>query len=588
VSTLFFRTVLLVSLVLMLVFGGSEPVFAQDVPTDTPSESTVAEKQEATPPAKEASPEAKVTTSPAEETTPPAKETTPPAKVTTSPAKEAPTQAKEATLPPRETKPQPKPAAEATTDSGGDSFQKALAKLQAQLDAQNKEIETLKAQYASEVDSRQKEIDKQNKQISSQEKEIATQRQAIQSLQQEVDTAKTQAGQTISDSEKALRSRLETVEGSIKKSEESESTTYDLKSFPGSIPIPGSSAAIKFGGFVKMNIVESFDPIGTTDRFIVGTIPVPQEGGSNNATLTVSQSRLSVEMRDTTQYGAVRAFLEADFSGNNDTFKLRHAFGQYKSFLIGKTWSTFMDTRSRPEDLDREGINGQIFIRQAQVRYFPKIGQDWHLLLSAEDPTAVIKNGTGISQYPDLVASVERDIFERWHVKSSLLLRKMYGECDCQDGKSDTTTGWAISVSGMTGISRWDKRDNFQIQLSYGEGYSHYVNDLGSIGAPDAIFDPATAQLSAVPVFAMYASFQKWWSPNMRSSFIYGYVNANNKYRNYAPESYNNTNRFSVNYIWSPIARIDLGAEFLFGSRTNQNGETGKAKQLQLSAKYRY
>ena len=564
-STLFFRVVLLVSLILV-VSGGSGSVFAQDVPTDTSTKSTATKEQE--------------TASPAVKTTPPAKETI---KETTLPAKEI-------TPPPVETKTPPQPVVEATTDSGGDSFQQALAKLQAQLDAQNKQIEALKAQYASEVDTRQKEIDKQNKQISSQEKEISTQRQAIQSLQQEVDTAKAQAGQDISDSEKALRSRLETVEGSIKKSEESESTTYDIKSFPGSIPIPGSSAAIKFGGFVKMNVVESLDPIGTTDRFIVGTIPVPQEDGSNNAALTVSQSRLSVEMRDTTQYGAVRAFLEADFSGYDDTFKLRHAFGQYKSFLIGKTWSTFMDTRSRPEDLDREGINGQIFLRQAQVRYFPKIGQDWHLLLSAEDPTAVIANGTGISQYPDLVASVERDIFERWHVKSSFLLRKMYGECDCPDGepKSDTTTGWAISISGMTGISRWDKRDNLQIQLSYGEGYSHYVNDLGSIGAADAGFDLVTGRLNAVSVFAMYASFQKWWSPNMRSSFIYGYVNVEDDYQFIDPNLYNNTSRFSVNYIWSPIARIDLGAEFLFGSRSNQNGETGKAKQLQLSAKYRY
>lgn len=54
------------------------------------------------------------------------------------------------------------------------------------------------------------------------------------------------------------------------------------------------------------------------------------------------------------------------------------------------------------------------------------------------------------------------------------------------------------------------------------------------------------------------------------------------------PAFYKNTSRFSFNYIWAPIARIDLGAEFLFGSRTNQNGDTGKAKQLQLSAKFRY
>ena len=562
-SVLSIRSLLLVSIILCVIVMVAGPVFAQDAPPDTAPDTTTPEKQEATPP-------------------PPKTETK------TKPATANTTASEKQASQPAVSEAQTQPVGETATASSGDSFQQALDQLKAQLDAQNQQIEALKAQYASEVQARQKEIDKQDKQISAQEKEIGTQRQAIQSLQQEVDQAKTLAGQDISDSEKKLRSRLETVEQSIKKSEESESTTYDLESFPGSLPIPGSSAAIKFGGFVKMNVVESFDPIGTKDRFIVGSIPVPQESGPNNAALTVSQSRLSVEMRDTTQYGAVRAFLEADFSGSGDTFKLRHAFGQYKSFLIGKTWTTFMDTRSRPEDLDREGINGQIFLRQAQVRYFPKIGQDWHLLFSAEDPTAVISGGTGVSQFPDMIASVERDIFERWHVKSSLLLRKMYGECDCLDGDSDTTSGWALTVSGMTGIKRWDKRDNFQIQLTYGEGYSHYVNDLGSIGAADAIFNPDTGQLNAVPVFAMYASFQKWWSSNMRSSFIYGYVNVDNIYSTGVPDGYNNTSRFSANFIWSPIARIDLGAEFLMGSRSNQNGDTGKAKQVQLSAKYRY
>ena len=518
---------------------GFEPVLAQDVPPDAAAGTSAPVKQETTPQPAEA---------------------------------KAPSQATD----------------EETTASSGDSFQDALNKLQAQLDAQNKQIEALKAQYASEVQARQEEIDKQGKQISAQEKEITTQKEAIQSLQQQVDVAKNEAGVDISDSEKALRSRLETVEESIKSSQEAESTTYDLKSFPGSIPIPGSSAAIKFGGFVKMNVVESFDPIGTTDRFLVGSIPVPQTSGPNVAALTVAQSRISIEMRDTTKFGAVRAFIEADFTGTDDTFQLRHAFGQYKSFLIGKTWTTFMDSRSRPEDLDWEGINGQILLRQAQIRYFPKIGQDWHLLFSAEDPTAVITGGTGINQVPDLVASVERDIFERWHIKTSFLLRNMYGECDCLDNVSDSTSGYAISVSGKTGLKRWDERDNLQLQFSYGRGYSHYVNDLGSIDAPDAIFNENTGKLEAVPVFAMYAAFQKWWSPNMRSNFVFGYVNVNNKYTPGAATIYDTTNRFSVNYIWSPIARIDLGAEFLIGSRTNQDGESGSAKQVQLSAKYRY
>jgi hypothetical protein len=486
----------------------------------------------------------------------------------------------------------PQQAAESKEDtpavqSTDTPLQQAITELQAQLDAQSKLIEKLQQQYTTEVDSRQQEIVKQNKQISAQTGQIDNQRKAIQSLQQQLDQTTSLADKDLSESEKKLRSRLETVEDSIKSSQQAESTQYDLDKFPGSLPIPGSSAAIKFGGFVKMNIVESFDPIGTNDRFIVGTIPVPQESGPTNTALTVSQSRLNVELRDTTQYGAVRAFLEGDFAGTGSTFRLRHAFGQYKSFLVGKTWSTFMDTRSRPEDLDFEGINGQILLRQAQIRYFPKIGKDWHLLIAAEDPQVNVLGGTAISQIPDMVVSVERAWFDDWHVKSSLLLRRMNGTCNCLEDSSDTTTGWGVSVSGMTSIKLWDKRDNLQLQLNYGEGFSNYVNDLGDINAPDAIFNEQTGNLEAVPVFSTYIAFQKWWSPNLRSNFNYSYVAID--FGNIAePTAYKSTQRLTGNIIWSPVARIDLGAQVLFGSRTNQNKEKATAKQLQLSAKYRF
>jgi hypothetical protein len=145
---------------------------------------------------------------------------------------------------------------------------------------------------------------------------------------------------------------------------------------------------------------------------------------------------------------------------------------------------------------------------------------------------------------------------------------------------SDATWGWAYTIIGMTGVKLWDERDNLQMQLNYGEGYSRYVNDQGSINKSDAAFNPLTGQLDPVPFFAMYIAFQKWWPPAMRSNFNYGYVSVDNKLSNIVLSAYKSTNRFTANCIWSPIARIDLGPELLVGSQTNENVEKGKAMQV--------
>ena len=42
-------------------------------------------------------------------------------------------------------------------------------------------------------------------------------------------------------------------------------------SFPGSIRVPGTGMAQKFGGNVRIGVVDSLDPIGSTDRFVTGS-----------------------------------------------------------------------------------------------------------------------------------------------------------------------------------------------------------------------------------------------------------------------------------------------------------------------------
>ncbi len=51
-------------------------------------------------------------------------------------------------------------------------------------------------------------------------------------------------------------------------------------------------------------------------------------------------------------------------------------------------------------------------------------------------------------------------------------------------------------------------------------------------------------------------------------------------------DAYRQTKRVSVNLLFSPIPRVDIGAEMLWGERTNKDGSSADAVQLQIAAKY--
>jgi DcaP outer membrane protein len=148
--------------------------------------------------------------------------------------------------------------------------------------------------------------------------------------------------------------------------------------------------------------------------------------------------------------------------------------------------------------------------------------------------------------------------------------------------------GWGVSLSGSYATPNFDERDKLLFQVNRGNGIGRYVNDLSSIGNYDGIFDPATGDLQLFDVTAGYASWQHWWDiEQLRSNFTFGVVDVNNP-GFLAGDAYQRTLRFSSNLIWSPISRIDIGGEYLWGSRENEDGENGDANQLQFAVKYRF
>ncbi len=142
--------------------------------------------------------------------------------------------------------------------------------------------------------------------------------------------------------------------------------------FPGSIRIPGTDSAIKFGGQARMTLVHTLGPLGTDDRFVTSSIPVgtDQQAGEDARTVySPSASRFGLDLRTPFATRTVRTFIEGDFAGSNNTFRLRHAFMQTDRWVIGQTWSTFSDPEAEPIGLDFEGLNAISLFRQPQIRY---------------------------------------------------------------------------------------------------------------------------------------------------------------------------------------------------------------------------
>jgi hypothetical protein len=494
-------------------------------------------------------------------------------------------------------------AAEQASDSA-EQAKISLGELQKLLDNQRKMIGDQKNQ----IEKQQKQIDRQQGQISSQTKLLEGMQTQLDQLAQEM--GKEQAP---SDEQVALQEGLASLQEKLDAIPEDPVSAMGEEDFPGSIRVPGTNAAMKIGGFVKATFVKSLDPLQSTDRFVVGSIPVggASPGVEEETSLTANQTRLNLEMREKTPVGDLRAFVEGDFAGSDDQFRLRHAYGQYGMLLTGKTWSTFYDAQAAPETVDFEGINGRTSLRQTQIRLFPRIGRDWNLQLALEDPNSEVSEvdltgssdpgdpnfnenfgseiiSDGVSDLPDFVISVTRDWFKRWHIKTAFVwhqVRAQYSQEARLPVKDEQ--GWGLSASGSIKSPWFDERDNIKFQLLYGDGVGRYISDTNTVGGQDGVFKLDGSGIKTLPIVAGFGAYQHWWADSIRSTFVASFVDIDNL--DFQPGgAYEQTLRLSGNLFWSPTQRVDIGTELLWGKRTNNNGEDADAMQFQIATKFRF
>ena len=361
---------------------------------------------------------------------------------------------------------------------------------------------------------------------------------------------------------------------------------------------PGTT--FTYGGFIKLDAMATDTSDGriadgSAGRlfYLPSAIPVGDDtadGGDPYTDVHAQFSRFWFSADTVTDGGdKLKAYIEADmFGGGNNSFAgnetstntyaitLRQAYVSWNNWLAGQTWSNFQDTAALPEAVDFVGVtDGTIFVRQAQLRY---TSGPWSF--SVENPQTTVTSYLGASRF-NSGDGVAPDFTGRWltkgdwgHFTVAALLRQFkYGE--------ETETGGAVTVSGRFNLGA---SDDIRYMVNAGSGIGRYMAfGLGT----DTVLD-ANGELHALDGYGGFVAWRHAWSAKLRSNLMYSAAHFDNDKSLTGFGVTERAQSLHANLIYSPIPKLDVGAELMWGQRSLEDDREGDLKRLQTTVKYSF
>jgi hypothetical protein len=347
----------------------------------------------------------------------------------------------------------------------------------------------------------------------------------------------------------------------------------DLK--PGWWLLPRTDIRMTVGGYVKFDLIHDLSPIGSPNFFDVSKIPTDGSTGTSTH-LQALESRIWLDVRRDSRFGEVRGYVEGDFYGSGNAFRMRHAYVTIgKRWLAGHTWSTFMDASILPPTLDYEKPAAYAFARHGLLAYTqPLLGDRLGLTLAVEEPVINVQApgpGQLSSPLPDAVFRAR--FSDKWgHVQLSGGAGITRFEPDA--GEVQDVNIYSVNLSGQFNFARKDK---FIYQALYGPGIARYR--FGKFAAPDA-----DGKLQPITGYGFTAGILHYWSTEWSSFVMYNFGHED------AEEGQPLTDAMdagysAVNLLWHFTPYAFVGVEYLHGMREDISEEDGTADRIMLSVK---
>jgi hypothetical protein len=333
---------------------------------------------------------------------------------------------------------------------------------------------------------------------------------------------------------------------------------------------------VAIGGYAKVDLRFVKGDIAYQDYW-VANFPGGEPIETSKVGFNVRESRVNVKI----SHGDVVGFVEVDFYGgggnevisNSSNPRLRSFYIQYKNWLIGQHWSTFMPLHALPESLDFGGPHvGEAFIRETQVRY---TNGNWQFAIENPETNGDGDSGTPASAVglsgieadpdefmPDFIARY--NLGGDWGLASAgLLVRKI------DQGGLDEMTA-AINLAAK--IKTFDK-DDLRFQITVGDPGRYVAAGL----SPDIVINPENEQVEVESTIAYAVSYRHFWTQTMRSTVFYGAAQTDILERD--------RSHWGVNLMESINDYLDIGVEFGNYAIDDEGIDAIDSNYLQFSAK---
>jgi len=360
--------------------------------------------------------------------------------------------------------------------------------------------------------------------------------------------------------------------------------------------LPATGTQVTLSGYVRGDFRYD-DGADLGDSFVVSSIPADGTAGDlsdGHTRLHARQSRLVVRSETELESGTtLKTVFEGDFFGaggnesfsNSSSFRLRNAYASYGGWLIGQSWTNFMDFIAYPGTVDFYGPAGKSFARQAQIRYTFASGVSFSIENPETDGFGALgrlresSGGVGADIAPDVTAA--------WRggpggaggsYELSGIVRFLGVDGDLNGERiNEDVTGFGVNLAGG-----WQFGPVFVgASVTAGEGIGRYIIN----GFGNDVFVTDDGEVEAVESASFSANVKFDWSSNASSLIAFG------TFSNDDPDQSNgidNLQTIHVNYIWSPFPKASFGVELIQGFLENADGTEGDATRFAFGAQLNF